>query len=30
MGDNEIKQLIKDGKPKKAENRIIAILKDWK
>ena len=30
MGDNEIKQLIKDGKPKKAENRIIAILRDWK
>ncbi|MDH3617324.1 MAG: bifunctional precorrin-2 dehydrogenase/sirohydrochlorin ferrochelatase [Nitrosopumilus sp.] len=30
MSDNEIKQLIKDGKPKKAENRIIAILRDWK
>ncbi|NOQ44444.1 MAG: bifunctional precorrin-2 dehydrogenase/sirohydrochlorin ferrochelatase [Nitrosopumilus sp.] len=30
MGDNEIKQLIKDGKRKKAENRIIAILRDWK
>ncbi len=30
MGDNEIKQLIKDGKRKKAENSIIAILRDWK
>ena len=30
MGDNEIKQLIKDGKRKKAENRITAILRDWK
>ncbi len=30
MSDNEIKQLIKDRKPKKAENRIIAILRDWK
>jgi precorrin-2 dehydrogenase/sirohydrochlorin ferrochelatase len=30
MGDNEIKQLIKDGKRKKAENRIIAILRNWK
>jgi precorrin-2 dehydrogenase/sirohydrochlorin ferrochelatase len=30
MSDSEIKQLIKDGKPKKAENRIIAILRDWK
>jgi hypothetical protein len=30
MCDNEIKQLIKDGKPKKAENRINAILRDWK
>ena len=30
MRDNEIKQLIKDGKPKKAENRIITILRDWK
>jgi len=30
MGDNEIKQLIKDGKPKKAENRINTILRDWK
>jgi len=30
MSDNEIKQLIKDGKPKKAENRIIEILRDWK
>jgi precorrin-2 dehydrogenase/sirohydrochlorin ferrochelatase len=30
MRDSEIKQLIKDGKPKKAENRIIAILRDWK
>jgi len=28
--NNEIKQLIKDGKPKKAENYIITILKDWK
>ncbi len=30
MGDNKIKQLIKDGKPKQAENRVIAILRDWK
>jgi precorrin-2 dehydrogenase/sirohydrochlorin ferrochelatase len=30
MSDKEIKQLIKDRKPKKAENRVIAILRDWK
>ena len=30
MNDKEIKQLIEDGKPKKAESRIIAILRDWK
>jgi len=30
MVDNEIKQLIKDGKPKQAENRVITILRDWK
>jgi len=30
MSDKEIKQLIKDGKPKKAENRINTVLKDWK
>ena len=30
MDDNKIKQLIKDGKPKQAENRVIAILRDWK
>jgi precorrin-2 dehydrogenase/sirohydrochlorin ferrochelatase len=30
MDDNKIKQLIKDGKPKQAENRVITILRDWK
>ena len=30
MDDNKIKQLIKDRKPKQAENRVIAILRDWK
>ncbi len=30
MSDKEIKQLIKDGKPKKAENRIDKVLRDWK
>jgi precorrin-2 dehydrogenase/sirohydrochlorin ferrochelatase len=30
MSDKEIKQLIKDGEPKKAENRVIAILRTWK
>ena len=30
MGDKEIKQLIKDGKPKKAENRINTVLMEWK
>jgi len=30
MGDNEIKQLIKDGKSKKAETRINTVLRDWK
>ena len=30
MVDKEIKQLIKDGKPKQAENRVITILRDWK
>ena len=30
MSDKEIKQLIKDRKPKKAENRVITILRDWK
>ena len=30
MSDKEIKQLIKDGKPKKAENRIDTVLRDWK
>jgi len=30
MGDKEIKQLIKDGKPKKAENRVMTILRDWR
>ena len=29
MSDNEIKQLIKDKKLKKAENRLSAKLKDW-
>jgi precorrin-2 dehydrogenase/sirohydrochlorin ferrochelatase len=27
--DKEIKQLIKDGEAKKAENRVISILSDW-
>ena len=30
MSDKEIKQLIKDNEPKKAEKRVITILKDWK
>lgn len=30
MSDNKIKQLIKDGRPKLAENRVITILRDWK
>lgn len=30
MSDKEIKQLIKDDKPKKAENRINTVLRDWK
>jgi precorrin-2 dehydrogenase/sirohydrochlorin ferrochelatase len=30
MVDNEIDQLIKDGQLKKAERRIITILRDWK
>ena len=30
MNDNKIDQLIKDGQLEKAENRAIAILKDWK
>ena len=30
MSDKEIKQLIEDGKPKKAENRVMTILRDWK
>ena len=30
MNDNKIKQLIKDNEPKKAENRVTAILRDWK
>jgi precorrin-2 dehydrogenase/sirohydrochlorin ferrochelatase len=30
MADNEIDQLIKDGQLKKAERRIIMILRDWK
>jgi precorrin-2 dehydrogenase/sirohydrochlorin ferrochelatase len=30
VNDKEIKQLIKDGEPKKAENRVIAILRNWK
>ena len=28
--DKKIKQLIKDGKSKKVENHIIAMLRDWK
>lgn len=30
MGDKRIKQLIKDGMLKKAENRAIAMLRDWR
>jgi len=30
MNDKEIKQLIKDGAPKKAENRVITIMRNWK
>ena len=30
MKDNEIDQLIKDGKFKKAENRAILMMRDWK
>jgi precorrin-2 dehydrogenase/sirohydrochlorin ferrochelatase len=30
MDDKEIKQLIKVGRPKQAENRVITILRDWK
>ena len=30
LSDKEIKQLIKDGKPRKAENRVNTVLKDWK
>ncbi len=30
MVDNEIDQLIKDGQLKKAERRIITILREWK
>jgi len=30
MDDKVIKQLIKDGQPKKAEKYIITILRDWK
>ena len=30
FSDKEIKQLIKDGKPRKAENRVNTVLKDWK
>ena len=30
MSDKEIKQLIKDGKLKKAEKRAITILRNWK
>lgn len=29
LADKEIKQLIKDRKPKKIENRIVAILREW-
>ena len=29
MKDNEIDQLIKDGKFKKAENRAISMMRDW-
>jgi precorrin-2 dehydrogenase/sirohydrochlorin ferrochelatase len=30
MNDNSIDQLIKDGQIKKAENRAISILRNWK
>ncbi|MCA9828067.1 MAG: bifunctional precorrin-2 dehydrogenase/sirohydrochlorin ferrochelatase [Nitrosopumilus sp.] len=30
MADNEIDQLIKDGQMKKAEKRVITILRNWK
>jgi precorrin-2 dehydrogenase/sirohydrochlorin ferrochelatase len=30
MGDKEIKQLIKDGKVKRAEKRAVTILRNWK
>ena len=30
MADNEIDQLIKDGQIKKAEKRVIAMLRNWK
>jgi precorrin-2 dehydrogenase/sirohydrochlorin ferrochelatase len=30
MNDNSIDQLIKDGQLKKAENRAISILRNWK
>jgi precorrin-2 dehydrogenase/sirohydrochlorin ferrochelatase len=30
IDDKEIKQLIKEGESKKAENRVIAMLRDWK
>ncbi|WP_420544899.1 precorrin-2 dehydrogenase/sirohydrochlorin ferrochelatase family protein [Nitrosopumilus sp.] len=30
MKNNEIDQLIKDGKFKKAENRAISMMRDWK
>ena len=30
MGDKEIKQLIKEGQLKRAENRAITILRNWK
>ncbi|EGG43011.1 Hypothetical protein Nlim_0061 [Candidatus Nitrosarchaeum limnium SFB1] len=30
MNDKEIKQLIKDGKLKKAEKQAITILRNWK
>ena len=30
MNDNKIKQLIKEGEPEKAENRVVAMLRKWK
>ena len=30
ISDNEIDQLIKDGRIKKAERRAITILRNWK